>query len=337
MKPLLKLDPEDPFRVQAEEMFGDLKKHQHSAEELLEKSQSLELAEDWKGAYRTYRQILDAHPRSQIAKELRIPVLIQSLPPGLEVSEVGATGQRKALGRTPHVLNLVPEGSLEIQLAAPGYTPVRAEVQVIDGHERRFVLLRKPAWRAALDGAVEVPPVIHGRRIIAGTQKGSLQSLAIENGQAVWTRLGEAIKSIVASPLVVEEGIFTVWSNGKLLRPATRRRGSGRQGDGHAGDPGVLPGQPRDLTAPCAQGSRPRPHWDQVRPPPGLRPEDPGQRVVPARRGSGVGHRGPRGPGPCRGHPRGFAPAGRHRAAPDRKRQVTQGNPSRPSRPGRRS
>jgi tetratricopeptide (TPR) repeat protein/outer membrane protein assembly factor BamB len=218
VKPLLKLEPEDPFRLQAEEMIGDLKKHQNSAEELLEKAQSLELAEDWKGAYRAYRQILDAYPRSQIAKDLRIPVLIQSLPPGLEVSEVTANGQRKPLGRTPHVLNLVPEGSLEIEVAAPGYTPVRAEVQVIDGHERRFVLHRKPAWRAALDGAIEVPPVIHGRRIIAGTQKGTLQCLAIEDGQAVWTRPGEAIKSIVAPPLIVEEGLFTVWNNGKLLR-----------------------------------------------------------------------------------------------------------------------
>jgi tetratricopeptide (TPR) repeat protein len=215
---LLELEPGDRFRTEAEAMLKKASRFTASAEDLLEKAQSLELAEDWKGAHRVYCQIMETFPQSMILKSMRVPLSVTSFPSGAQVRAVRADAESTVLGRTPLILSLVPGQGLEIEVASPGYQAVRSVVQDIEVHDRSFILLREHAWTLSLDGAVEVPAAIEGPWMVVGTSQGVLACVDITKGRTAWVRKGSAIKSLVAPPVLTDHGMYTVWNNGRVVR-----------------------------------------------------------------------------------------------------------------------
>jgi tetratricopeptide (TPR) repeat protein/outer membrane protein assembly factor BamB len=218
VSPLLRLEAEDPFRQQAEAMIEQAGRNPVAADELLAKARSLEIAEDWKSAYRAYRQVLEWYPESKSVKDVKLPVTLQSLPRGAEVREVKPTGDKKLLGKTPIVVSFVPGRPMEIEMSSPGFHPTRAEIQEIDGHEKQFVLPREREWVLTLDGPVEIEPTFQGSLLLCGTSKGSLVSIDATKGKVLWTLGGSAIRSLVSAPVVTLDGTYTVWNNGKVVR-----------------------------------------------------------------------------------------------------------------------
>ena len=215
---LLELDPNDRFRSEAETMLRKASRFTASAEDLLEKAQSLEVAEDWKGAHRVYCQIVETFPQSVLVKSIRVPVLVTSLPAGAQVRFAREEAESTLLGKTPLILPLTPGQGIEIEVSAPGYQAVKSVIQDFEVHERSFTLLREHAWTLALDGTVEVPPAIDGPWMVLGTSQGVLACVDIARGRTAWIRKGSAIKSLVAPPVLTDNGMYTVWNNGRVVR-----------------------------------------------------------------------------------------------------------------------
>jgi tetratricopeptide (TPR) repeat protein len=218
LDPLLSLEADDPLIEEAASMIELAGRSPVSADELLAKARSLEIAEDWDGAYRAYRQLLEWYPESRLAREVKIPIKLASLPAAAEAREVKPTGEKRLLGKTPLIVLFTPGVPMDIEMTSPGFHAARADVPETEGHERQFVLPRERQWALALDGPLEVEPVFHESILLCGTTRGSLVAIDAGKGTVLWTLGGSAIRSLVGAPVVTPDGMYTVWNNGKVLR-----------------------------------------------------------------------------------------------------------------------
>ena len=217
VSPFLKLPPSDSFRVEAENLLKEVHRHGHTASSLFEKAKALEERRDWRGAFGLYTQLMKSFPNSTLIKDIQLPILIESVPPGVQVRQVDGPKAGEPQGTTPVPVFLPPQGTAEITLSTPGYASLTAEVSELDGADRVFLLSREPDWSLSLDGIVEHGPSVWGDLVLCGTGQGTLLCLDAAARNKLWSLTGASLQTMVAPPLVTEDGVLTVWNNGKLI------------------------------------------------------------------------------------------------------------------------
>ena len=217
LRPLLSLPAGDDFRREAEDILEEVKGHERSAAEVYAEGRNLEGHGDFRGAYRSFRRLLDTYPDSSLVKELKLPVVIDSAPSGADIHEIEGEGQKNPLGRTPHAVYFSPGGSFELELSTPGYVPLRVTVHEAEGTQKLHVLQRRHEWTLALDGRLEGKPSLSGGWLLCGTSLGTLVVVEAATGKVLATQRGDPLRTLVAHPVLTDDGLFTLWNNGRLI------------------------------------------------------------------------------------------------------------------------
>jgi len=231
LQPLLHLQEKDAFLREAQELRARVSQHGQSAVELYEKGKALEKKEDWGGACRAYRQLRSDFPHSELVGGLQLPIWVESIPNGAEIRKTHPQ-QGSVLGTTPHVIAMRPDESIVIELRLQGYDPLAVTIDESAREPAAFLLSRQHSWEIPLDGVARVKPTLADEMIFLGTSSGTLYGLKAATGQEAWRASGtDATTSLVAPMMLISEGLFTLWNDGRLQCrspfPAMSLKGSG--------------------------------------------------------------------------------------------------------------
>ncbi|MEM7166840.1 MAG: hypothetical protein AAF581_15360 [Planctomycetota bacterium] len=115
--------------ARARQQLQELQQYRDEAANVAARMPVAEAAGDYAEAFRLAQELLYNYPRSQEAKDVKLPITIESLPIGAEVK----TG-RGTLGKTPLILRMTPFKAVTLQLELPGYEP---DVIIIDNPKQQ--------------------------------------------------------------------------------------------------------------------------------------------------------------------------------------------------------
>jgi tetratricopeptide (TPR) repeat protein len=226
--PLRLVAETDPYRRRAEALLGQLEESgAPPASELLAEGDRLMGLKDWDAARRCLRTLVDVYPDSQAAADVRLPVLVRSLPPDASVRELGVDPQSAELGSRP-VIHMAPGSCRFFELSRTGYEPLRIELFEAERGARAeeapvFLLKRKPLWRDDLaarhGGRLAAPPTLARGLLFGGTTNGKLLCYDLDTGaQTAWSANDGSHASVSVPPVVAGDRLFTLWDGAKAIR-----------------------------------------------------------------------------------------------------------------------
>ena len=236
LAPLLALPANNSYRKSADALLregaavGNL-----SAPELLaEVSRDIERRK-YEAAFIKAARLVDLYPDSAAANEVRIPISVESVPPGAGVvSFTGKGAARQSLGETPVVIFLGPKDRSYLQITKPGHkssaepTIVVAKDLLKDATPRLVVPLNRQPAENAIIPHEQAHAALVNSFAVWGEDSGHIRWRNLADGSAAMTTATSAV-TLRDSPTISGDSVYTRWDDGRIriLRPPTQRIGSG--------------------------------------------------------------------------------------------------------------
>ena len=135
------------------------------------------------------KQLITRFPRAPVAQTTRLPVQIETQPPGAQLQVDG-----KIVGETPGVFDFLPNSSGSIFLVKAGYASINLGRTPVEGAffnplncPKVTVELKKAVqWRFTTDASVECVPTTSKNRVLVANRSGTIYSLEEADGALVW-------------------------------------------------------------------------------------------------------------------------------------------------------
>ncbi|MFQ5653809.1 MAG: PQQ-binding-like beta-propeller repeat protein [Planctomycetota bacterium] len=167
--------------AEVQEQIASLRGYLEEARKLHEKGLEEDRRGDLSAAAFTYRRLLEDYPCSPLGDEVRLPLLIEVLPPdaSMVINGVPLKGPSKLL-RVPAK---VP---VELTVEADLFEPESISIDPRDHWRVRVNLQKKTEWVATLPAPVESEPLIQRERIFVASRNGRVTALSIMDGSSLW-------------------------------------------------------------------------------------------------------------------------------------------------------
>lgn len=175
-----------------------------SARQLFAEAQQLLEGGRIEEAWNKLRSVLDLYPETAVAEQVRLPLRVETDPPGKQLHVNGILH-----GRTPFVLRYLPsEQALELEVREGEHVLWRGELDPAVYNEVFADLKRSPAWTVATDGPVRTRPVFYRGAVYFVSLDGKLYGVRLEDQQPAFQAplregaadpLGEATSAPVLS------------------------------------------------------------------------------------------------------------------------------------------
>jgi outer membrane protein assembly factor BamB len=167
-----------------------LKQYFAEADALLRAADLADKNQDLPQSHLVRRQIISQYPHSRAARELLIPVLIETIPPGADLIADG-----RLAGQTPIVVRISPSKPPSILLTKKGYASIHLNRDPVGGeyfnptraHRVTVPLEKSVEWRFDARSSIEGFPVVVDDTVVLGTRNGDLFCLKQDTGEVVWT------------------------------------------------------------------------------------------------------------------------------------------------------
>jgi len=201
---------------QAGEHIRRLRAEKDDYGKLLAEARALEAAQRYPPALRSYLAARERSPRLFDHDDVKLPVVLESEPPGAGVLRGG-----EFVGTTPLLLHRRVGEVGTLVLRCPGFadTPVKLSPET-DGAVLRAELIhtRRPLWTFRGEGAIDQPVRVWGTTCYVSTRQGRLYALSLQTGQPLWERRLDIMPGeYLSAPLVVQERLFVAVMDGSLL------------------------------------------------------------------------------------------------------------------------
>lgn len=212
LQPLLQCPVGDPWHQRALKTIDRLEEYERLATELAERGKQATEREDWEEAYRLGQETLSMFPLSNVATEVVIPVVINTIPPGSELN-VGD----QAIGTAPRHIMIRPGHGVTVQARAEGHEPATLAVTEDSAHVRTILLNRNPQWRLTLPTPLKFSPLISEEQIILVQVEGTLSAVSRRDGSRLWTHPGKTVVAPVCPPVEFRGQYFLALNDGQIL------------------------------------------------------------------------------------------------------------------------
>lgn len=190
---LEKLDIRALGSAEAQELkalTGQLNRYFAEAKALLSRAQAAESRQDLPSSWAIRKKILRKYPYSRVAKDLLLPVLVETLPPGADVIIKG-----QIVGQTPKHISLPIHRMPPILLSKKGYKLFNLTEESVDGepfrpsrsHRVRVQLLKSLDFELHAKGSIEGFPAVRGENVYFGTRNGKVLCVRQDTGKTLWT------------------------------------------------------------------------------------------------------------------------------------------------------
>jgi len=174
------------------------RKLHEQAEEALEIGQYRQSYDLFVRLHREYRY-------AQVARDLRVPVLLESEPSGASVW----LGGRRLDGVTPFVVRLPLQGKAMVTFTREGYDAVEIAIHPKRRSSVRPVLARLPAFMIEAKLDINSSPMIHGNTLVAGGRGGRVLAVDLDREMVRWVEKFTGLNDHACSPVISPEGVFT--------------------------------------------------------------------------------------------------------------------------------
>ena len=176
------------------------------AKTLFEEVQRHQEAERWELMHEKLIELLSKYSDSPQAVEAKLPLLIESNPPGATVTIAGSVLSQT----TPCIHMRKPGHRIRVEVTKkPGYeSPPAITVRDADW-QVSFNLAKVPIWIYKTDGYIEGTPVADNNNAYLGTRAGTVYALGLRNGNLIWDYKPETIfKAFIASPMTKDGKVY---------------------------------------------------------------------------------------------------------------------------------
>lgn len=161
-----------------------------AALDLLVRADIAEKNQEFQKSYDYRLEIIAKHSNSPAALNLRLPIQVETSPPGAEVVADG-----KSVGKTPMLLRLPLKNLPQIVLSKPGYMPHKLTYDISSGklftplesHKVLIRLTKNVEWTFAAGAPIEGFPVTLGDNVCFGARNGKITCLRQDTGAVVWS------------------------------------------------------------------------------------------------------------------------------------------------------
>jgi outer membrane protein assembly factor BamB len=171
-------------------LISYLTKYFAEADALLRAAELAEKGQDLQQSHALRKQILSQYPHSKAARDLLIPVLIETIPPGADLIAEG-----RLAGQTPAVVRIPHQKPPSILITKKGYASIHLNRDPVGGeyfspskaHRITIPLEKSVEWRFDARGSIEGFPIVSRDTVCVGTRNGDLYCLKQETGEVSWT------------------------------------------------------------------------------------------------------------------------------------------------------
>ncbi|MBL8897859.1 MAG: PQQ-binding-like beta-propeller repeat protein [Planctomycetes bacterium] len=168
-----------------------------------------------------YASVLLRFAEAPVAKDVRLPVRIETTPPGAEIEADG----RVLAERTPSVLHLLPRSRADLAISRPGYESVRIALETGEGlADQSIALKRRPAMSAPLPARALAAPAFDGELAFVALAGGRLQTIRVKDGERIASYEVPNLGELFATPAVDRGTLYFGDSNGRCVALHTNGR-----------------------------------------------------------------------------------------------------------------
>lgn len=180
----------------------------------LKAAQAAADAGDLEAAAKTYALLAQKHYTIRFDALVRLPMQVDSVPTGAEVSLNG-----QVLGHAPLRIEVPWGGPHTVSVAAPGFD---AHVTVLDTAKSEPLarlqarLVPRMRWQAPVGGQVEARPLAVGNDLLVADRAGHVVLLAGSDGRILWSRNLGNLEGVRAQPAVLDSTVALMFVDGRL-------------------------------------------------------------------------------------------------------------------------
>jgi len=234
----------DGLSARAEERLRDLLAEKEGYQRLLDTARSQEAARDYTEAARSYLAAREHSARLFDHDQVKLPVLVESDPPGARILRDG-----KTLGTTPLLIHLLTDESCDLVLRHQGFYDTPATFTPGDAEKSRPVRLirtRQPLWTFHGKGTIDQSPQVLDAVCYVSDRHGRLYALSLHDGSPIWeVRLGTLPGEYLSAPVVAGDRVIVSTMDGSLVAFARATGSQLWRRSGH----GLLAGPPIHLAS----------------------------------------------------------------------------------------
>ena len=158
----------------------ELRTYLNRALSLSEQAQQLEKRGNLKQAGEVYQELVTNFPYSKVAKEAKLPLLLDVLPPHATLIVDGRRIE------PPFEVRVPGEYLIDLRAEAPGFDSFQ---QILDPKKTLAVtahLQRQPTWRREIKSRVDARPLSAGGFMIVGGRDGAVTAYRANTGGVAW-------------------------------------------------------------------------------------------------------------------------------------------------------
>lgn len=167
---------------------------------------------DSETGWRVLRELESQFPDLPLARLVRVPLSIESRPPGAQVL-IG----NQVVGKTPLVVAYEPNQTTTIHVDLDGY---EREVLHVRGNERgtlKATLTRRPDWSHTAPGAItQSATITDGNLAVCVDRTGQVFGLRLSSGELAWQVTTDDLSGLLMQPAVIDKTVFIASVDGTL-------------------------------------------------------------------------------------------------------------------------
>ncbi len=177
----------------------------------MEELEALAKKQDFPRALAVYKALKRMEPRAPFERMVRLPLKVESVPPGARIFFDG-----RAAGKTPLPLEFHPQGSHQVVFRKEGFDPVSLHFKGTGRGRLLAWLPRRRAWAAPLPGPVDQPALLAGKDYLVADRAGILTCLDPERGKEKWVFRTGDFSGKIFRPMVRRGKVFLVSAEGTV-------------------------------------------------------------------------------------------------------------------------
>jgi outer membrane protein assembly factor BamB/tetratricopeptide (TPR) repeat protein len=197
--------PEWRRAVGLDRNLEQLQRYHNEARDLREQGEKRLAAGQYREAYDVLLRLHREYPYAAAARNLTVPVLLESEPPGALVRLDG----EELAGATPMIVRLPVDQVAQVEFGLDGYRCVQLSVQAALSASRLAVLPRLPAFSIETEVLLDSTPQVLGDLLVASGRGGRVVGVDLGREQRLWLQRFTGLHDNPTAPALGPGGVFT--------------------------------------------------------------------------------------------------------------------------------
>jgi len=199
------------FAEKAEEKLADIREARERSEALIRKAEGLKAEGRLDEAFGAIIELIERFPQMPAAKEQKLDVVVETVPPGAEVLWNG-----RRIGRSPATARIGPMEPGRLMVAMRGFTAINREYSKVRERVLRITLQKEIAFSHRLDAPVAAGPVPMGDGVVLRAGR-LVVACDPSRGRLLWQHELAGSPGDAPGPAFLDGTVYAISGEGSLV------------------------------------------------------------------------------------------------------------------------